>query len=310
MISIPFFSIHKLVSRQFYNLPSLNALAAFEAVARHESLTVAAAELGVTPGAVSRQIKLLETEIGVPLFTRSHKKVHCNHQARELQESLKKSFAHIGATIGNLRAQVDDSSFTLGSTTAFSSLWLMPRLNQFWKQHPHIRINHHLSDDTKETLSDGVDLSIRYESGKKSSQNVILLFRDEIYPVCSPRLAGQLDRVTTPEQLTSLPLLQLTHSDRSWTDWRAWLNHFNISAPLRELITYNNYIIALQAALDDQGIILGWDRLVKPLVEQGKLMRLTDISCLSPGAYYLHWHSDRVVNQATKTFVEWLENQK
>ena len=298
------------MSRQFYNLPSLNALATFEAVARHESLTQAAAELGVTPGAVSRQIKLLEAEIGIQLFTRSHKKIHCNRHARELRESLKESFSNISTTISNLSSRLDDSSFSLGSTTAFSSLWLMPRLSQFWKSHPQIRINHILSDDTQEAVNDTVDLSIRYDSGKNTGLNVILLFKDEIYPVCSPNLAKKYGHVKTPDQLATLPLLQLTHNDKSWTDWRSWLNHFNIQAPIRDLNTYNNYIIALQAARDDQGILLGWDRLVKPLVEQGKLIRLLDIAYLSPGSYYLYWQKNKILNNAARTFVKWMTDHK
>ena len=298
------------MSRQFYNLPSLNALATFEAVARHQSLTKAAAELGVTPGAVSRQIKLLESEIGISLLIRSHKKIHCNQNARELHESLKESFSNISATINNLSSQADNLSFSLGSTTAFSSLWLMPRLSQFWKQHPQIRINHILSENTNEAVNDTVDLSIRYDSGKQLSQNVILLFKDQIYPVCSPNLAKKYNTITAPDQLTSLPLLQLTHNDKSWTDWRSWLSHFNVKTPIRELNSYNNYIIALQAARDDQGILLGWDRLVRPLIEQGKLVRLIDAAYLSPGSYYLYWQKNNELNCAAQTFVKWLTDQK
>ena len=297
------------MSRQFYNLPSLNALATFEAVARHQSLTQAAIELGVTTGAVSRQIKLLEAEIGVQLLIRSHKKVVCNQHARELQETLRDSFSNIGTTLNNLSLQTDDSSFSLGSTTAFSSLWLMPRLSQFWKQHPQIRINHILSDNTLEAVNDSVDLNIRYDSGKEISDNVILLFKDEIYPVCSPALAKKYKHIKSTSELTDLPLLQLTHNDKSWTDWRSWLLNFNIHTPIRNLSSYNNYIIALQAARDDQGILLGWDRLVSTLIEQGKLKRLIDTSYLSPGSYYLYWQKNKVLNNAAKTFVEWLSEQ-
>ena len=297
------------MSRQFYNLPSLNALATFEAVARHQSLTLAAAELGVTTGAVSRQIKLLEVELGIQLLVRNHKKVHCNQQALALHESLKESFSNLSATISNLTSQADDSSFSLGSTTAFSSLWLMPRLSQFWKQHPQIRINHILSDSTQESVNDGVDLSIRYDSGRQISDNVILLFKDEIYPVCSPTLAKKYKHIKTTAELVDLPLLQLTHNDKSWTDWRSWLLSFDIQTPIRNLSSYNNYIIALQAARDDQGVLLGWDRLVRPLIEQGKLKRLIDASYLSPGSYYLSWNSNKVLNNAALTFVKWLNNQ-
>ena len=246
------------MSRQYYKLPSLNALATFEAVARHQSLTQAAVELGVTTGAVSRQIKLLEAELGIQLLVRHHKVIHCTQQAEALQQSLKESFSNLSTTIGNLTSQADDCSFSLGSTTAFSSLWLMPRLSQFWKQHPQIRINHILSDNTRESVNDSVDISIRYDSGRQVSDNVILLFKDEIYPVCSPSLAKKYAHIKTPEMLLDLPLLQLTHDDKSWTDWRSWLDGFNVHAPVRKLSSYNNYIIALQAARDDQGILLGW----------------------------------------------------
>ena len=167
------------MSRQFYNLPPLNALATFEAVARHQNISQAAAELGVTPGAVSRQVKILEAEIGIELLLREHKKIHCNKHGTVLFETLKTSFSGLNKTISKFAEPADEHSFSLGSTTAFSSLWLMPRLSQFWKQHPHIRINHVLTDNTLELANTTVDISIRYDFEDLSNEHARVLFKDK-----------------------------------------------------------------------------------------------------------------------------------
>ncbi len=297
------------MSRQFYNLPSLNALATFEAVARHGSITLAATELGVTAGAVSRQIKLLENEIGVELLVRQHKKIHCNPNGQALYESLRLSFSNLSKTINEFSNKPGELTFTLGSTTAFSSLWLMPRLNRFWKKYPDVHINHNLSDNNMDTLNDAIDISIRYGLSQHKTLDSKFLFSDEIYPVCSPELAKKFKHLSKPDQLVELPLLQLHHEDKSWTDWPRWLKNFNIHVPLKNISSFNNYIIALQAAQDNQGILLGWNRLVKPLIEQGKLCRLLDVSIKSPGSYYLYSHNQKKLNKGAKLFVEWVLEQ-
>ncbi len=297
------------MSRQFYNLPSLNALATFEAVARNQSLTAAAAELGVTPGAVSRQIKLLENEIGIELLIRQHKKIQCNKNGKALYESLRLSFSSLSKTINEVSSSTDELTFTLGSTTAFSSLWLMPRLNRFWKKYPDVRINHNLADNATETTNETVDISIRYGIDNKKGLYSTFLFNDEIYPVCSPKLANKYNDINLPEQLINLPLLQLHHQDKSWTDWHGWLKNFNLDADLKNISSFNNYIIALQAAQDDQGILLGWNRLVKPFIRQGKLSRLMDASIESPGSYYLYSAIDKKLNTGARLFIQWLLEQ-
>ena len=297
------------MSRQFYNLPSLNALAAFEAVARHESLTLAATELGVTPGAVSRQIKSLENEIGVELLVREHKKVHSNKNGQVLYESLRLSLSNLSKTISGFSKSADDLTFTLGTTTAFSSMWLMPRLSKFWKKYPDVRINHNLSDTSKEVTNQAIDISIRYGIDKSKKVNSTFLFNDEIYPVCSPELAKQYGGLTNPGQLAELPLLQLHHEDKNWTNWQQWLKNFKIDAGLTNISLFNNYIIALQAAQDGQGILLGWNRLVKPLIEQNKLCRLLDASIKSPSSYYLYSPKNKQLNTGARLFVDWLLQQ-
>jgi len=294
------------VSRQYYNLPSLNALATFEAVARHQSLTLAANELGVTPGAVSRQIKLLETEIGNELLVRQHKKVYCNQNGQLLYESLRLCFSNLSKTINEFSKNDDAFTFSLGSTTAFSSLWLMPRLSQFWKKYPHVHINHILSDKNDDSSYDSVDINIRYGLEKLKKYDSTQLFADEIYPVCSPKLAKKYKNIDSPSQLIKLPLLQLHHDDKTWTDWRQWLSHFKITSPLNNVSSYNNYIIALQAAQDSQGILLGWDRLVQPLINEGKLTRILKVSYKSPGAYYLYLNKKKKLNTGSTLFVKWL----
>ena len=139
--------------RRYYNLPSLTSLAAFEACARHMSIKLASSELNVTPGAVSRQIRGLEEEAGTPLFLRDKDGMHLTPEGEELYAVLARGFSQASEAFHRIRTGQSQSSVTLACSNAIASMWLMPRIGDFWREHPEIALNHLISDVGTERLS-------------------------------------------------------------------------------------------------------------------------------------------------------------
>ncbi|MEX0923882.1 MAG: LysR substrate-binding domain-containing protein [Rhodovibrionaceae bacterium] len=293
------------MARRNYDLPSLTALAAFEAAARHLSLKRASEELNVTPGAVSRQIKALEGAVGCALFLRRPRGVELTAEGEALYGTLSRSFSQIAETYHRLQSAARTLSVTIGATTAFASMWLMPRLGAFWRAHQDITINHAISDDPRELRTASVDLRVRYGTGVWPDETSLLLFGDRIYPVCGPGFGAQ-HRVRQAEELLALPLLQLAGVDPSWTDWEEWLRRAGVVGRPRAGRSFNNYVIALQAAQDDQGLALGWHSLVAPLLAEKKLVRLGKTEIEAPGGFYVTWNASRDLTAEAVALRDWL----
>ena len=199
------------MARGFYDLPSLTSLAVFEATARHMSMKSAAEELNVTPGAVSRQIKALEQDIGAPLFVRVHRGIELTGAGEELAGVLAQAFGRTADVFRRVRSREDQVSVTIGATTAFASLWLMPRIGEFWRRRPEITINHMISDSPPEMRRPEVDLRIRYGNGDWPGEVGERLFGDRIYPVCGPAFAAE--HPVDVDGLSALPLLHVVDAD-------------------------------------------------------------------------------------------------
>jgi DNA-binding transcriptional LysR family regulator len=288
-----------------YRLPSLTSLAAFEASARHRSMHRAAAELNVTPGAVSRQIKALEEELGVPLFTRTTTGLVLTADAEALHAVLSQMFSRTAEAVQVIRSGNRARRVTLACTHAFASQWLMPRIGAFWRGFPEITVDHLISDDAREFRRAEVDLRIRYGLGAWPDETAALLMADRIYPVAGPGFAREHADATAAD-IPDLPLLHVDWADTEWTGWDEVLRRAAIphgALPGRRFSTLG---VVLQACMDDQGLAIGWDRLVRPLVADGRLVRFTDLGMPAPGAYYLSWNAHAPVSGAVATLRDWL----
>ncbi len=291
--------------KRSYDLPSLTAMAAFEAAARHLSMKRAAEELNVTPGAVSRQIKALEGDVGCALFLRRPRGVELTGEGETLYAVLSRSFSQIAETYHRIQGKGRAVSVTIGATTAFASMWLMPRLGGFWRAHQDITINHVISDDTRELRGAAVDLRIRYGEGAWPDEVSQTLFGDRIYPVCGPGFARS-HKAKTPADLLELPLLQLSGVDPGWTDWQGWFRRLGVTEKPGTIRSFTNYVIALQAAQDDQGLALGWHSLVAPLLAEGRLVRPIPQEIAAPGAFYVTWNAGRELTPEAEALRAWL----
>ena len=294
--------------RRFYNLPSLTALAVFEATARHQSFKLAAAELNVTTGAVSRQIKAVEDEIGVSLFTRTSTGVDLTAAGEDLYAVLSQGFGRAAETVQRIKRGSRASRVTLACSNAMAMMWLMPRMGTFWRSHPEIVVDHLISDLARDYRRADVELRIRYGFGAWPDETAQLLLTETIYPVCSPRFAER-HADATPEDIPNLPLLHVDWVDPDWTDWDEFLRRADILHGPLSGGRMNNFAVTLQATQDDQGIAVGWHRLVQPLIASGKLVRFTDLELRAPGSYYLTWNDKRTLSEAAKILRTWLINE-
>ena len=291
--------------RRHYDLPSLNALAAFEAAARHLSLTRAAAELCVTPGAVSKQVKTLEDQIGRPLFLRLHRALELTPEGQAVFHSLKDAFERVSGTLRQVGRMGSPRTVTIGTTMAFAQLWLMPRLGDFWTAHQDIVIDHIISDRTHETARTDIDLRVRYGDGVWPEETSALLFGDRIVAVASPGFLAR-HKVRSVQDLAGLPLLSVEGVDWTWTTWADFLRQ--AGAPYRKLNVrrFNSYVIALQAAQAGQGVALGWLSLVKPLLARRLLAQASPADIAAPQSFYLTWTARHPLAQEAEVLRDWL----
>ncbi|MER9637916.1 LysR substrate-binding domain-containing protein [Mesorhizobium sp. M0228] len=291
--------------RRYYDLPSLTALAVFEASARHLSFKLAAAELNVTPGAVSRQIKAIEDELGVPLFTRLGTGVALTSAGEDLYGVLASGFSRAADIVRNVKRGDRSKNVTLACTDAFASTWLIPRMPDFWTGYQDIAVDHLISDNPRDYRRAEVELRIRYGFGSWSNEDAELLFDETIYPVCGPGFASK-HRDATAESLADLPLLHVDWVDPDWAGWDEVLRRAGVSHGPTRGRRFGKFFVALQAAQADQGVAVGWHRLVKAQIDEGKLVRLTDLELPAPGSYYLTWYQNRTLSPAAQSLRSWI----
>ena len=291
--------------RRHYSLPSLNALAAFEAAARHLSLTRAATELNVTPGAVSKQVKSLEEEIGRPLFVRLHRALELTPEGELVARALRETFERLSAALQQVSHAHAMRSVSIGSTMAFAQLWLMPRLGDFWTAHQDIVVDHIISDRTQDLHRPDVDLRIRYGDGTWPDENAARMFGDKVVAVAAPSFQAR-HKIRSVKDMAALPLLSVEGVDWTWTTWADFLRE--TGAPHRKLSVrrFNSYVIALQAAQAGQGLALGWMSLVKPLIAKKALVQVTPAEILAPQSFYVTWSSRRPLPRDAEILRDWL----
>lgn len=270
--------------RRPYDLPSLNALGAFEAAARAVSFKKAAAELNVTPAAISHQVKALEQELDRTLFLRNPRGVELTEAGAVLLVALQRGFEQMSDGIAQVRLQADGEAVSIQVTTAVSSLWLTPRLAQFWKGHGHIPVSQHVSDMPDSRMQS--DLKLLYGDMSTEPGDCRLLFRDTIAALASPEFVAR-HRVGGIEDLADLPLIHFNAEGQRWTGWNDWSAALGYKGGLGGGLRVNNYSIALQAAQDGMGVVLGWEALTDVLIRSGALVRILPQVIDAPMQYFI-----------------------
>lgn len=287
--------------RRPYDLPALNALVSFEAAARHDGFKPAATELNVTPAAISHQVKALEADLGTALFRRHHRGVELTEAGAYLMVALQRSFEGMSDAISQLRSQPSPTMVTIQCTTAVSSLWLTPRLSRFWKSHANVPVTQQVSD--VDARGRNCDLSIHYGDMAGEDAPCHLLFRDRISALASPAFAAR-HPVARIDDFARIPLIHLDSPLTGWTTWGDWCGAMGYVGKLRHGFQVNNYVIALQAAQDDVGAVLGWGGLTERLVSEGRLVKLWPDDIASPLDFYIKVHPN--ATDRARLFCDWL----
>lgn len=293
------------------NVSSLNLLATFESAARLGSFTLAAAELGVTQAAVSLQIKALERELNTPLFVRAHRRVAMTAAGNALWAVVGTSFARMSEVIETIRQPDLPDTVAIGITLAFNQFWLMPRLPDFRARHPNIKLRLVADDATPDLRQSRLDVAVRY--GKPPFEDAVSLASrmEHAFPVCSPALLARLGILPEAADILHLPLIASDLVNPAWMPWRAWAKSLRLGPEIgraadQSRLRFNHYSDTVQAALNGEGVTMGWSVLLSDLLRDGRLMRIGTDSVIPQEGYHIVVPVGRDPTPSTKVFIDWL----
>lgn len=289
------------------DLPPLHAVRAFEAAARLLSITRAAAELHVTPAAVSRQVQALERFLGVPLLVRGHRQVSLSSAGALYFSEVTQMFARLRDVTQNLAAIQPSFNLRVAVPPTFGTRWLIPRLQPFHAAEPGVSVQ--LAGPAPVIGQDGIDVDIRFGDGHWPGCHAIRLTPNIVTPVCSARLQAACQAVPMVEALQRHTLLySLTRPQ----DWFAWMKHAGIPAPAAlplKKLGYESSMLVYQAALCDLGIAIAQLSLVADDLEAGVLTRPFQAQLdMGDMTYYLVIARGRKQRAQVRRFTQWLES--
>lgn len=287
-------------------LPLLG-LRAFEATARHLSVSKAALELCVTAGAVSQQVKLLENSVGVPLLRRKGRSVELTDAGQVLRPALTQAFQTIELTLNAIARGPRHDTLKLCLLPTLAERWLMPRLSRFHGLHPQLDIQ--ILTSFREIKFDAEDVDMASFIGRDlpSGLEGIRLFDDAFQPVCSPAFLKETCRLATPADLEQATLL---HSVRRMDDWQRWLTLGGMAElrPRRSL-SFENSSLAIQAAVDGLGVAMVQCEYVKDHIRVGTLVAPFEQIARSDVGYYLVWSGGGDTRPPFQSFLKWVRKE-
>jgi len=295
--------------RLMNQLPPLNPLRAFEAAGRLKSIRKAAEELSVTAGAVSRQVQILETYLGVPLFRREAR-------AAILTAAGEQYLAEITAHLDGIREATLKLTGVRGRSRdvlkvrayiTFAMKWLIPRLSSFHDANPATEVRITASLEAVDFEHEDVDCAIRLGDGNWPHCEVDKLVANELVPVCSPDYRREA-KLKSPSDLAGRTLL---HSLARPDDWMHWLNAAGLTGidPFAGL-KYQSSVMVYQAAIEGQGIAIAQKFLVEDDLRRRRLVQPFAITCDRGNyTYYLIYPKNRLRTPSFRTFRQWLGEQ-
>jgi LysR family glycine cleavage system transcriptional activator len=302
-------------------LPPLNALRAFEAAARLLSLKKAAAELNVTPAAISHQVKLLEDFAGRPLLVRKPRAIELTNVARAALPRLSAGFDQLADAARLLRESGPESTLTVSVAPSFATCWLMPRLHRYLSAEPGVDVR--ITARTRQSTSVGAqsqreadtwladaDVAVLLSNGQFPGYHVEQLVPLSVTPLASPRLLA--GRALTPPDLREFTLI---HDDigklfDGHDFWDLWLEAVSAAKlRLRHGVHFSHTVLALEAAVEGVGIVATLPELARPQLDDGRLVAPFERRVALPYGYFLVAREETLARPSVQTFLAWLREQ-
>jgi LysR family glycine cleavage system transcriptional activator len=285
------------------NLPPLTAVRAFEAAARHQSFTRAAAELGMTQAAVSYQVKLLEDRVGTALFHRLPRRVELTEAGRRLAPSVADAFQNLHLAFAALR-ETDDAVLKITAVHTFATNWLVPRLGGFQARHPDIAVRIELSGRTVDFAREDFDLGIRGGRGAWPGVKADRLMSVEFTPLCSPDLMKRHGPWTQPADLLRVPRLD---AHDAW--WRLWFAKAGIPDPPRaepSNVSLDVQSLLGTATVAGQGVAILMPAFFTADLAAGRLVQPFDLMASDGTGYWLAYPEARQGRRKIRAFRDWI----
>jgi LysR family glycine cleavage system transcriptional activator len=299
--------------RMFLNSSTLASLRFFEAAARLSSFKEAALELHVSQGAVSQQIKQLEEALGCKLFYRLTRQIALTDEGRRFAAIVARSLGDIEREARTLAAAHARIAIRVRAAPSFALRWLVPRLGEFYAQHPDIKLSitavHGYFDPARREF----DLAIESSKGKVPVLHSEALMEDYLVPVCSPKYLAKHAFLKKPRDLARCTLL---HDGQPWigadedAEWRHWLKEVggvDVDSTQGQFFSLAN--MAIEAALTHQGVAMGRTSLVQDLLEAGELVAPLAQPVKSATKYWLAYPGELVSNPGLQAVIRWLRRQ-
>lgn len=287
----------------------LNALRVFDACAALGSFTLAAERLSITPGAVSRQIKALEAELGVRLFDRFNRAVRLTEAGTRLAAGVADAFERLQMVVERARPQAD-APLVVSVLHSLAAKWLVPRLHRYQERFPGAEILVSAADRPVDLAREQVDIAIRYGLGPYPGLDAQRLIRNVMFPVCSPAL---LEKRPAPWTAADLAITRLLHDDNlrdDEPDWPRWLARAGETGiDFKRGPRFSNTYLSLEAAMAGQGVVLAHEVLVIDDLAAGRLAKPFDNLVITDFAYHAICLPERADEPKIRRFRAWLLEQ-
>lgn len=294
-------------------LPGTRALRTFEAAARHLNFTRAADEVGLTPAAVSYQIKEIEDQLGVVLFTRTSRSIQLTSAGAVLFEATADALDTLHRAAGRARKLTRNAAHLRVSLSArFATNWLLPRLPQFRAANPGLELTFDITDTLRDFEADDIDIAIRFGTGSYEGARADRLFDTLIVPVCSPRLIESGPPLNEPRDLLhhTLCYVDWKTDTMTWPNWRMWMAAAGVDDNFDDsrCVGFADSSFVVQAVVEGGAVGLADLDMIAGDLAQGRLVRLFDIGVrmAAPYAYYLVYPQESSEDARVVAFREWM----
>jgi len=286
--------------------PPIAALRALEAAARHMSYTKAAVELHITQSAVSHQIRHAEELWGLKLFERRGRRILLTQNGQALIPVVRGFINGLTTTLEELKGEDSRDSLRVSLLQSFAFKWLVPRLGNFNQERPGIDVWISTTEELVDFSLDNADMGIRLGHGNWPELHVTPLLKEYVFPVCSPRMLEKLGTPSNPSDLFDYPLLRRSAMDIC-PRWRDWFRDAGIQIKrIPKGTKFPDTSMAVQAAIDGQGIALARSAHVSDDLASGRLVKLFNIYSESNVAYFVVCPRGKENNPSIVAFTEWL----